>query len=642
MIRKLLAIGVALIGFALALTLVLFVLMHTRYATPIVQFVVSQVFTQPVTFEKVEYQYPLHLKFEQVVIEHDAPPVQHIDVWVHPWIIHNSKLAIDSLLIDGITLQNGRPAWLDFSNVYLYQLAIHNLDWAQGEISARGIDIQVKHPYWATQQQWIPYGRIQASADQVYSQGEALDKLLIDASYQAGRSTVYGASFTWRGASVSGQAEQDDSGWSLINVTLENLNLTQELLNTLNKTQWSSVLGSINHINSLDVLHGQINLTDIALNNVDFSVENWQPDNTLWQQSKGYLSLNADSIDWKSQQFIEPNMKLNFTRGAVDIADLNMNWEQADIHLAGTARPHSLDLKQLRIMGLKLYLDSVEKNQWWQQTLSQLQHLSVNHLDIRNSQIIQLSHEPYWQLSGLNIDGKGTDIIRNGQWGLWQGDMTITSNSASLGKTHVSQGIIEMHTQQGQWQIDRVFLPLEQGYVEAKGSWNFQATSKPWRLNLEGNSLPLSTFMPWLSLPLSVDGLADFTMQFDGLAGDYMMLAHSLDGQLQGSLRNGSLIIPVDDNTVIQPFSIDHLTLKADRGRLSLNSVPLNGPALNAVLSGAVDLVTPDQGQINLQFRDIKAGCQAITFELMHNSAGQCQKIPVKEQTESDPGRRVQ
>ncbi|MDE1017380.1 AsmA family protein, partial [Escherichia coli] len=81
----------------------------------------------------------------------------------------------------------------------------------------------MKHAQWRAHEQLLPYGELQLSADQFYWDGEAFDKVLIDADYTTNDSTVYGASFKWRGANFSGQAEQFDSGWSLINTTISHL-----------------------------------------------------------------------------------------------------------------------------------------------------------------------------------------------------------------------------------------------------------------------------------------------------------------------------------------------------------------------------------------------------------------------------------
>ncbi|MCV5747176.1 AsmA family protein, partial [Escherichia coli] len=69
---------------------------------------------------------------------------------------------------------------------------------------------------------------------------------------------------------------------------------------------------------------------------------------------------------------------------------------------------------------------------WWHAATSELEHVAIERLDIERSQIIQLSHEPYWQLSGLNIEGQQLDIKQSAQrWGLWQGELEVSVVNAS-------------------------------------------------------------------------------------------------------------------------------------------------------------------------------------------------------------------
>ncbi|MCG6336553.1 AsmA family protein, partial [Vibrio alginolyticus] len=143
----------------------------------------------------------------------------------------------------------------------------------------------------------LPYGELQLSAEQFYWQGEALNNVLIDADYKAQDSTVYGASFQWRGGEFSGQAEQYPAGWSLVNVTISKLDLKDDL-STLSAPWWQLAKPYLHHINSLDVLSSNLQLGEAKLTNLALSLENLTVDQSLWQQDSGYLSLNAESADW--------------------------------------------------------------------------------------------------------------------------------------------------------------------------------------------------------------------------------------------------------------------------------------------------------------------------------------------------------
>ncbi|MCZ8497582.1 hypothetical protein O9929_00415 [Vibrio lentus] len=84
--------------------------------------------------------------------------------------------------------------------------------------------------------------KIQLSASQLYwLKGEAFDNLLIDLDLK--RVTApYGASFDWRGAKISGQAEQYKHDWSLVNITIDGLRLNEKQTQSLLSKKWDGAV----------------------------------------------------------------------------------------------------------------------------------------------------------------------------------------------------------------------------------------------------------------------------------------------------------------------------------------------------------------------------------------------------------------
>lgn len=198
------------------------------------------------------------------------------------------------MLIDGLSLQQGLSSnpqtWLR-DTVHVQQIALSHFDYADKEFSARGLNVQLKQPYWETTEQWLPYAEIQLSADQIYWQGEAFNKTLLDMDYRPQESTVFGLSFLWRGGHISGQAEQYAQGWSLVNVTVDGLTLSDQQVQSIMAKPWTT-LGNISHINSLDVMRSSIGYQGYQLVNVELSCENLTLPFAWWQQSDGlFLSL---------------------------------------------------------------------------------------------------------------------------------------------------------------------------------------------------------------------------------------------------------------------------------------------------------------------------------------------------------------
>ncbi|MEK6213127.1 MAG: AsmA family protein, partial [Vibrio fluvialis] len=430
--KKLLALGVGLVALLLALTLVAFGIMHTRYLTPSAQWLTEHLWPEKLTFSELDYEYPLHFRLHNVTLETSDNPLsfQQVDIWLSPQLFHQDKWVIDSVLLDGANFSDGLPDNDFLAQLQLNQLALHNIDFANQGLIARGVNLQVKKPIWNNAKQWLPYGELQLSAEQFYWQGEALNNVLIDADYKAQDSTVYGASFQWRGGEFSGQAEQYPAGWSLVNVTISKLDLKDDL-STLSAPWWQLAKPYLHHINSLDVLSSNLQLGETKLTNLALSLENLTVDQSLWQQDSGYLSLNAESADWHGLQWIEPTFKLEFRPGNITISDFATELLQGSIQLSGNIQPSSIHLHQLTARGIKWFAEQQQDWAWLDSDLPALKNLTIDQWDLNNLQLIQLTHKPFWQLSGLNVEGRNTELNRNGRWGLWNGKLSISANSAS-------------------------------------------------------------------------------------------------------------------------------------------------------------------------------------------------------------------
>ncbi|QEO44884.1 AsmA family protein [Vibrio tarriae] len=612
--RKILAIGVAGIALLLILVLAGFGIMHTRYFTPSAQWIVQQLWPETLRFAKIEYLYPFKLRLSGVHIASEpAIELQQMDLWLNPYGLLEQQLEIDSVLIDGANLAHGLPHFTLPESVHLNQLALHNIDWADQGIIARGVSLQIKQPVWDSPQQQLPYGKIQLAADQITIDGEAFNQVLVDANYQAQDSTVYGFSFNWRNSPISGQAEQYPQGWSLINVTLSRLNLNLD--EWRHHSLWQKIAPSIYHINSLDLLNSQLTLNGVAWENLNLSVEDYDLRHSLWQQQQAYLSLNADSAQWLATQWVEPSAELTLTPQGIELDGHSQVW-QGDVQVKGHITETSLNLAQLTITGVKWIAEQPQDLLPFSQPLPAWQNLQIEHLDINNLQMIQTVNRPFWQASGLNADGKNLQWVKESQWGFWQGQLSVTANSASYAGVLSTQGVLNMRSEQGVWQLTRAFLPLERGYVEAHAKWDLTSLSAPWQLSLDADSLPIGPLQSWFKLPFGLEALADISLTAQGMSGDRTMLAHSLDGQLQLNLRQGLLSLRSDNTLIIQPFELDDLSVSADRGRITISPTPLRGPNLNAQLGGSTDLLEPEQGQWQLMIQQAWADqCLGLSWD---------------------------
>ncbi|MFS1945452.1 AsmA family protein [Vibrio lentus] len=611
--------------------------LQTQYRSDVANFFIKHTLEQPVLTEDVEYQAPYHITL--MGITQSQPDKQKplyidkIDLWFSPSSITEAKLVLDSVLISGLQLEISdleafTPLFTQ-PNIKLHQLAINNLDFSTADFNARGIDLQISDPTWDDNNALLPYGKIQLSATQLYWQGEAFDNLLFDLDLKPSDSTLYGASFDWRGAKISGQAEQYQQDWSLVNVTVDGLRLNQKQTQSLLSKEWDVAGIQVNHINSLDILRSDVEWQDGHLAAFDASLENIQLPFELWKQQKAIFSLQAEGVTIDDDMFIEPSIKLNLDPNQILIEDFYTQFLQGSIQLNGEVTPSSIQLAQLDLQGIKWITESQDKvlpSAHLLPWLTQLQQASIDRLNIERSQLIQLANKPYWQVSGLHVEGHQVQLLQQRKLGLWQGKLMVSANDASYQNIVSVQPVVEMNSEQGKWTLTRLFAPLKNGYIEANATLDFNQISKPWSIDISADGLPISPILQQLELPLDATGYGEFELQAAGLYGDSLMLGYSTTGQLTGSVRQGVMTFndKLSETSIDNVFEIPELNACFDRGRFTLEPMHIIGASatqegsqrvqtLNGEVSGELDLLKTEQHTLSISLSD---PCHQISGKL--------------------------
>ncbi len=565
-------------------------LLTSSYANQTWAFV-SEHLNLPFRAEKLYYDFPYHLKAQSIRTPNEQVSyIEQIDVWLNPDVRRDGKWIIDSLLIDGVSLQQGLPQLPKLNAFQFHQIAVKNLDYSDNQLVVNDVNLQIQSPNWHNQSHMLPYGALQLSATQIYWNGEAFNDVLVDMNYQPINSTVHGASFDWRGSQISGQGEQYPQGWSLVNVTIDKLKINNTQLQSLFAKPWHEIPVEIDHINSLDLLNADIEWGDWHWQNLELSVEDAKQPFALWDTT-AQVSLQADSVRFKEQTAIEPRLNASLSPQQIALKELYLDWQQGRVQIAGQFQPTKWQIETASISSLKWAIQPEESTDWWKVATSELKQIDINSLDIERSQIIQLAQEPYWQLSGLNLEGRQLEIKRLGpRWVVWNGTLDASVANASYNQVLSSHAAFATQSENGLWELTRLFVPLEQGYIEGYGQIDVSTTSQPWLLHLNADGIPLLLFHSYLPDTLSVEGFSDLNLELQGLAGDQSMLAYSLTGNVDANLRNTTLLSQVDQSRKAISFSPIHLQLQ--RGEGSIQPVTISGSTIHGTISGAFDLAS--------------------------------------------------
>ena len=258
--------------------------------------------------------------------------------------------------------------------------------------------------------------------------------------------------------------------------------------------------------------------------------------------------------------------------------------------------------------------------------LTELQQASIDQLNVERTQLIQLADKPYWQVSGLHVEGHHVQLLQDRKLGLWQGKLMASANDASYQSILSAQPVVEMNSEQGKWTLTRLFMPLKNGYIEANATLDFNQISKPWSIDISADGLPISPMLQQLELPLDATGYGEFELQAAGLYGDSLMLGYSTTGQLTGSVRQGVMTFndTLSETSTDNVFEIPELNANFDRGRFTLEPMHITGASaaeegsqrvqtLNGEVTGELDLLKTELHTLSITLSD---PCHKISGKL--------------------------
>ncbi|PSW13111.1 AsmA family protein [Photobacterium sanctipauli] len=641
---------------ALLATTIFATMMHTRYATRLALATANLASPHPISAEAVHYHIssPWQLVIDKPEIQLNDeieaggnPPswaANKISLWLSPAALLEQRWQFESLLIEAPSSLPSAFSPLG-AEVSSQRLALTDVDLQYGGLAITGGEFQLDNWHYDPHSGLPPWqqfnGGFQLSADQVEWQSQAAKQVLLDGHHSQGRWTLNGFSLDWQQADISGQLayHQQQSLLDVQQLTLSGLQLQEpELAKQLSAmVQNMAQAGTQVFLERLDILDSSIELPDITVNHANLSLQNWHWPQPHWQQQAATLSFNAEDGIWLDTPFTAALAELHFAPQQITVSGLSVSLLEGYLRTAGTLLPDAILLDSLTANGIKWLAP-----QGWQQSLqgplANIKDISVGSLDTGYLQLTAADDDKPWQLSGLHLNGHDLIVMRDKQWGLWQGALSSNASFASFNRINMVEPLIEMTANQGNWQLTQAIIPFEHGIAEASGQWQRNIDGQPWSLSLTGDSLPVAIIDRWLGIELPLKGKWDLDTQLSGLGQSQAALAYSLDGKLSSQFRDLELTTPATalwqswQKTVpegqeegsaqtvstpkAQPVAITPFSITSNRGRVVIAPAELKSRELRATIAGNWDLASPPEQQLTLE---AWLGCQALTKVWQHD-----------------------
>ncbi len=615
-------------------------LLQTRYNAPLFNFILTQISPYHVFAKKIDYDIrtPYQIKFEHVEItQHQQVLVQadSIQLWLTEPSLTDHKLAFDGVQINNLTSVN-MPLLTTLPPLTIKRLVLNNTNLDTPQVTLKNGLIQMDN--WQTPTDNTPWwqsfnGDFQMSATSLNWHQLPLQQLLINANKQGQQWHFNGISARWHTATITAQAQLNNDNH---NLTIDQLTVSQfrlqdqQLLNDWQQQFTSQTMPFKTIIlKRLDVVNSSIELPQWGADDINLSLENWQWPQNYWQQQNSRLSFSASHAQWQQLNFEQPLAELQFMPQQIISHGISAQILDGFVRIDGWIDPQQLFISDLKANGLKWFIDK-DWSQTWQQWQQKYTDIIVKKLNINNSQITSSASTVPFQLAGIDINAQNAVLKQNNQWGLWQGNVDADLGFGSINQVVINQAIATMHSNAGEWQLDKLVLPFNHGMLKARARISLNDPQRPWQLTMMGDTVPAQTLSQWLSLPLPLTGVVDTQIKLHGQAGTKTDFKTHLNGTAHIDFRQLALAnitpqqlfaqwqqphfsvaspLATSQTTSSLPLTATPLTLTAQDGTIQLPPTTISANNFAIKLNSHWNLADDKQQQFQLE---LTTGCQQL------------------------------
>ncbi|HGY2644722.1 TPA: AsmA family protein [Klebsiella aerogenes] len=511
-----------------------------------------------IAFDKMAHDFssPLHLQLQNVTFGRDGKPptlvAKTVDIGFSTRQFSDPLHADEIVLSDGTLNLSPASASMPFAadRLQLRDMAFNSPD-SEWNLSAQRVTGGVMP--------WQPeagdvLGRkaqIQMSAGSMNINGIEASNVLIQGAMDNGEVTLntLGADIA-RGTLTGNAKRRADGSWLVDNLRLNEIRL--QSAKPLNE-----FLAPLTSVPSLQI--GRLDVTDArlqgpgwAVTDLDLNLRNLTLSHNGWQSDDGTLSMNASEFIYGSLNFLDPIVNAEFSPQGIALRQFSSRWEGGMVRTSGNwlRAGNALVLDDAVFAGLEYTLPSNWKQLWMEPMPGWLQSLTLKKFSASRNLIIDIDPAFPWQITALDGYGGELQLVKDGQWGVWNGSATLNAAAATFNRIDVRRPSLKLNANASTVNISELSAFTERGILQATAAVS-QLPQRQVNLSLNGRGVPLNILQAWgwPALPISGDG--NFQLTANGSVQANAPLKPSVNGQLSATnmdkqqaaqvMRNGEL-----------------------------------------------------------------------------------------------------
>lgn len=495
-----------------------------------------------IAFDKMAHDFssPLHLQLQNVTFGRDGKPptlvAKTVDIGFSTRQFSDPLHADEIVLSDGTLNLSPASASMPFAadRLQLRDMAFNSPD-SEWNMSAQRVTGGVMP--------WQPeagdvLGRkaqIQMSAGSMNINGIEASNVLIQGAMDNGEVTLntLGADIA-RGTLTGNAKRRADGSWLVDNLRLNEIRL--QSAKPLNE-----FLAPLTSVPSLQI--GRLDVTDArlqgpgwAVTDLDLNLRNLTLSHNGWQSDDGTLSMNASEFIYGSLNFLDPIVNAEFSPQGIALRQFSSRWEGGMVRTSGNwlRAGNALVLDDAVFAGLEYTLPSNWKQLWMEPMPGWLQSLTLKKFSASRNLIIDIDPAFPWQITALDGYGGELQLVKDGQWGVWNGSATLNAAAATFNRIDVRRPSLKLNANASTVNISELSAFTERGILQATAAVS-QLPQRQVNLSLNGRGVPLNILQAWgwPALPISGDG--NFQLTANGSVQANAPLKPSVNGQLSAT-----------------------------------------------------------------------------------------------------------
>lgn len=495
-----------------------------------------------IAFDKMAHDFssPLHLQLQNVTFGRDGKPptlvAKTVDIGFSTRQFSDPLHADEIVLSDGTLNLSSASAPMPFAadRLQLRDMAFNSPD-SEWNLSAQRVTGGVIP--------WQPeagdvLGRkaqIQMSAGSMNLNGVEASNVLIQGAIDNGEVTLSTLGADIARGTLTGNAKRlADGSWLVDNLRLNEIRLQS----TKPLDEFFAPLTSVPslRIGRLDVTDARLQGPGWAVTDLDLNLRNLTLSHNGWQSDDGTLSMNASEFIYGSLNFLDPIVNAEFSPQGIALRQFSSRWEGGMVRTSGNwlRAGNALVLDDTAFAGLEYTLPANWKQLWMEPMPGWLQSLTLKKFSASRNLIIDIDPAFPWQITALDGYGGELQLLKAGQWGVWNGSATLNAAAATFNRIDVRRPSLKLNANASTVNISELSAFTERGILQATAAVS-QLPQRQVNLSFNGRGVPLNILQAWgwPALPISGDG--NFQLTANGSVQANAPLKPSVNGQLSAT-----------------------------------------------------------------------------------------------------------